>query len=665
MQITPEIEQMAQSLDNNPLEIFRHIYNHYDYTPYYGSMKGSLDTYYAKEGNDYDLSSLLIALLGAAGIPARYVRAKIMVPVEQIERWVDIEGPMAALQYLSTAGTVLGYYTSGGKISHAYIEHVLVEAYLPYANYRGTLEDDSGSLWIPMDPAFKQYRVLQPGVDLAAEMDYDWHAFWYDYWDRLRNASPIEHYGQLIDAHIADQHPNQSLDQLKRKIELVGRQFDFLPNTLPYRVAELMDRFAAIPDAMRHTLRFNIPAYLDFSISLPQVAGRRITLCFDAAGQEDQQIIDAYGGIFNTPPYLIRVKPVLRIDGQPAAPGEPMDAGINMAMHITYQAPGKPAQVIEHLVLSGSYNGIGVVSGRIRQKYLTVSQVEGSEEPYIAKLVHNQAMQFYQHAADADRLLADSMRIKSRMLFAEAMVSTRHDRRMIFGVPSGFDFAGYQIDAQALEVVRRPVSGYDHQRAMNFHMTSGLHASFLENRTFEDNFFWISGLSATKGLQILKALDVPVVELAPPARFINYSLPYTLVDDINNALNRSWHVIAPTADGDLPAVPYIKYDPKTGGAGFMIAAAAGGYAFGINPQGADMEFYFTGDFGEKGAYANTIEVLSPASPHILPLGEGFGLSFKGIAQLPFGPVERTKHKIIDTDWTGYTPGHWPMYARSG
>jgi hypothetical protein len=270
-------------------------------------------------------------------------------------------------------------------------------------------------------------------------------------------------------------------------------------------VAGILDRFAAIPDAMRHTLRFTMPAYLDYSVSLPEVAGRRITLGFAGASDEDRQIIDGYGGIFNTPPYLIRVKPVLRIDGQAVALGEPVDAGINMALNVTCQAPGKPAQVIGHTVVSGSYNGIGVVSGRIRQKYLTVAQVEGSDEPYIAKLVHNQAMQFYQHMADADRELADSMRMKSRTQFAEAMVSTRHDRHMLFGVASGFDFAGYQIDARALDVVRRPVGGYDLKRSMNFHMTSGLQASFLENRTFEDNFFWISGLSATKGLQMLWA----------------------------------------------------------------------------------------------------------------------------------------------------------------
>ncbi len=34
VQITPEITALAQSLDNNPLKIFRYVYNNYDYVPY-------------------------------------------------------------------------------------------------------------------------------------------------------------------------------------------------------------------------------------------------------------------------------------------------------------------------------------------------------------------------------------------------------------------------------------------------------------------------------------------------------------------------------------------------------------------------------------------------------------------------------------------------------
>ncbi len=70
-------------------------------------------------------------------------------------------------------------------------------------------------------------------------------------------------------------------------------QFDFLPNTLPYVVSEVLERFSEIPQGLRHSLKFEIPGVLDFPISLPEVSGRRITLSFEGATAEDQAVIGA------------------------------------------------------------------------------------------------------------------------------------------------------------------------------------------------------------------------------------------------------------------------------------------------------------------------------------------------------------------------------------
>jgi transglutaminase-like putative cysteine protease len=155
VQITPEIQALAASLNNHPLAIFRHVYNEYRYTPYYGSMKGSLDTYWEKEGNDYDLASLLIALLRAAGIPARYVKAKVQVPIDRIEKWVGIDDPMAALIYLATADIPLVGYRQGGQIRYAELEHVYVEAYVPYSKLSGNRRGRPGKTLGPHGPESK------------------------------------------------------------------------------------------------------------------------------------------------------------------------------------------------------------------------------------------------------------------------------------------------------------------------------------------------------------------------------------------------------------------------------------------------------------------------------------------------------------------------------
>jgi transglutaminase-like putative cysteine protease len=71
VQITPEIEALAQELEHNPVKIYNWAYNNIQFIPTYGSIQGSLKTLETKSGNAFDTTSLLIALLRASGIHAR------------------------------------------------------------------------------------------------------------------------------------------------------------------------------------------------------------------------------------------------------------------------------------------------------------------------------------------------------------------------------------------------------------------------------------------------------------------------------------------------------------------------------------------------------------------------------------------------------------------
>ncbi len=576
VQITPEIQELARSLDNHPLKIFRYVYNNYDYTPYYGSVKGSLDTFYEKEGNDYDLSTLLIALLRASNIPARYVRVKIIVPIDKVMKWLDFNDPKAALDYLSSARIPSGYYTQGNQITHVGIEHVYVEAYVPYSNYRGTAQDDRGKLWIPMDPSFKMYKVTQEGIDIASEMGFDWQTFTDAYLDVVSNTTPIQYYQKKIERYLTNTHPGQTVDSLKRMTEISKLQFDFLPGTLPFQVTEVLERFSDVPSGLRHSLRFTIPGSLDFTATLPEVSGRRLTLSFEAATAEDQAVIDRYGDIFETPPYLIEVKPVLRINGTKVKEGTGMAAGFESPLSVEYHQTGQVMDVYQHNVMAGSLNAIGITSGKVRSEYLTISQVEESEERYLPKMLHSLAMKYHNSENETKKTLNSTMKMRSKTYFAEALVSTREIIKSTFGVPITFELSGYMIDAQEICVGVTPVDGYDKKKVMNFMMVRGFESSAQENRVFEDNMFWSTGLSAVNGLQILKAMKIQVTDLVPPMTYSNPNLHEAVVEDINNALNMGWHVIVPEDTAGLAGIPYIKYDPSTGSGAYMLGVIAGG-----------------------------------------------------------------------------------------
>ncbi|MBI5101743.1 MAG: hypothetical protein HZB33_07925 [Nitrospirae bacterium] len=668
VQITPEVQALAKSLGNDPLTIFRYVYNNYSYTPYYGSVKGSVDTYWEKEGNDYDLSSLLIALLRASNVPARYVKTKARVSAEKLMKITGINDPMAAMEYLDMSEVPVGYYASGGIISHVEVEHVYVEAYIPYGNYRGTGEDDTGKIWVPLDVSFKEIEPVQEGTDIASQMGFDWKAFSNEYLGGLVNMTPLDYYRGKVGGYVSQTYPGQSIDSLKRVDRIRTKLFDFIPGTLPYETVGTPELFSAIPNEQRHYVRFTIPEVLDYAASLPEVSGRRLTLSFEGADAEDQALIEAYGGIFKTPPYLIEVRPILRIDGIRAAEGTVMSAGIGTGFSITYTRPGGKTEVFDHHITTGSFNAVGITTGRVRPEFLTIAQVEPSEEPYIAKMLHSLVMKYHDRQNIARQTLGDTMKIKSRMLISEALVSSREDIKWALGMtPMSFEMSGFMIDAKEMVSGIMPVDGYDRKKIIDFAMVSGHEASYQENAVFEDSMFWVSGLSAVKGLQMLKAMGINVIELEPHTTYMNYALPEVVIEDINNALNMGWRVIAPETTGGLPAVPFIKYDPETGSAGYMIAARAGGLNWNISPITHEEDLTFIKDALEQsGLLRINFEILDPLSPYIAAMGDYFIALLRVVVVADAYAVQVVKEKPVyfDTDYRHYKQGQWPLYAVS-
>jgi len=71
------IMQKAQELSNDPNQIFSFVRDEIGYESYRGSLRGARGTLWSKAGNALDQASLLIALLRASGIPARYVQGTL------------------------------------------------------------------------------------------------------------------------------------------------------------------------------------------------------------------------------------------------------------------------------------------------------------------------------------------------------------------------------------------------------------------------------------------------------------------------------------------------------------------------------------------------------------------------------------------------------------
>ena len=75
--LDPYIVAQAQLLNNDPNQIFAFVRDKIAFQAYHGSVHGARGTLWSLGGNSLDRASLLIALLGAAGISATYVQGTL------------------------------------------------------------------------------------------------------------------------------------------------------------------------------------------------------------------------------------------------------------------------------------------------------------------------------------------------------------------------------------------------------------------------------------------------------------------------------------------------------------------------------------------------------------------------------------------------------------
>ena len=164
VKFTKEIKDLADSL-NTSVAIYEYVRNNVNFEPYYGSRKGAVGTLQQMAGNDFDQASLLISMLRYKGIPSRYVRGTVEIPIEKVMGWTGAQTPEAAVKTLGSLGIPTVSVVSGGTVVAARIEHTWVEAYVPYENYRGIGPGSGQKIWVPVDPSFKQYN-LEAGLDI-------------------------------------------------------------------------------------------------------------------------------------------------------------------------------------------------------------------------------------------------------------------------------------------------------------------------------------------------------------------------------------------------------------------------------------------------------------------------------------------------------------------
>ncbi len=641
VQLTPAIKAKAQELNYSPVKIYNWVRNNVEYVPTYGSIQGADMCLQTMQGNDFDIASLLIALLRASGIHARYVYGTIELPINKVMNWVGgFTDANAAVNFIGSGGTPVAGLISGGKISVARMEHVWVEAYVKYYPLRGAKhETNKGDSWIPLDASFKQYTYTQ-GIDIKTAVPFDAQAFV----NQIQTTATIDtanssvtnvnstyiqqqmqNYQTQVKNYIDQNYPNATTGDILGKKEIIKQNFTYLLGTLPYRNAIVGIKYSEIPDNLRHKITFKVTrdiydestgTPINITKSLPEIAGKKITLSYSPATANDEAVINSYlpkphadgtpiqPGELPTslPAYLINLKPELRIDGVVVATGTTVGMGYAETFDMVFTSPGPSGttDVVFNQIDAGAYHAIAIDTGKISEVQITTlkTKMEAtkdkietndfaslSKDDLMGDILYTTALAYYAQLDSVNIIQSMSMGMIWNRLPSESIFSIGLKLETMFGMPRTVSCAGLMMDVDRNMHIAMARDG-SRDLVFQFMLTTGQNTSVLEHavpeRLFSTQDNPTQGISAVKALKIANDQGIPIYTINQEN--INMIMPQLEVSadvksDIQNAVNAGKVVTVSKTNiifNGWTGCGYIVLDPTTGAGAYVISGGLNG-----------------------------------------------------------------------------------------
>ncbi len=661
-QITPEIQALAEKLSYSPAKIFEYVTNEIKFEPYYGSLKGAMGALYSKAGNATDQASLLIALLRASNIPARYIKGiPQFVDDPRLLRWLGAKDYAGANGILNRA--IPTYYTPGPK-PRLEFDHVWVQACVPYGNYRGSRSDKSGHRWVPMDPSFKD-KTYQAGIVADVAFDYQ------GYMSRRSMDLPHEKFEQQIEAYIKSQPPrysNNTLQDVPYSGTQVPRVIDILPVSLPYVVTNFIPwvsggsaEVADLPDTHRIkssiTVKNSANTVLASTIlTMPEIALKRTTLSFRGATAADQTALDAWkasADVNAALPCTVNVVPVIKVEGVDrvvgGAPVGLCTTNNKVAMSVTLAERSTPINdgatdyigaadyvALQTYAFQASDRLITERAAKLLASVKAIANPNTDQEATLGEYLHVVGLKFLRYSSDAGKRIGELSGGSGESSNHLALVGTRMKVEYLFDQPFAVSRQGFYLQVPKL-------------RYENVNLTTGQPSwetfrlisyatSAMQTYIWQENAR-LDAIDPMRGVQFARETGIEVLTISSANQATE--LP-KLTSNSNAALNypasHITEIQTQLGSGLTLTLPRRAFTYQSWGgtvwiaekrdpASFLIGFVTGAGAVGAGTVGAPVSYRYLSITGGSGFNISSVTPIIPGvSPHTINSGVGLGAS---------------------------------------
>lgn len=643
VQLPPGIRSLSRSLGGDGRKIFKWVQNNVAYTPSFGSIQGAEGCRLSLECNAHDTASLLIALLRAAGIPARYVTGQVLLDPDFFRSAMgDFVNLVEAGNFALNSGTPTAFIVDRAGGITVRMQHVWVEAFMlesnsgPSDNDREDGDDRSKQdqkakdwqpRWVRLDAALKLNRfrppvsaeslgihkapfqaigeaaTIGPNRDFVTGISADRvNAEVQAVFSRARSflAGSAATLGDITGNLELNKEamPRERNDAIQRKLKA------YLNTRFAGKIQQASPAVAELPEATRHRLTITLndlsgAQVLTMNRSLPELANRRLSIMYTPATLADAAIVTSGGGLYAAPSNSFMVRPQLLLDGQVVAIGAPVAMGTFQRVRITFQEPDTVSDSVDHFITAGTFAVVGLnlqrvgVDGlreRIARLRATLAQLrKGTRvamDNVLGEVLHSQTQIYY--------ALLDM-----QMETAAHQGNVRFGRRpaemlMTYGPVFSFNQGGSAIGVRQTSMsmdFRRHILSISSRTAatqdeVDFLFGIGMYSSALEHGIFEIAQRTAS-VSTMQLLNTANNLGMPIFYITPSnvERIMpQLTLPAFVLDDIRQSIAAGKFVATPRSPVSFQqwlGEGYYVFDPNSGAAAYLIS---GGIAGGATAQ---------------------------------------------------------------------------------
>jgi transglutaminase-like putative cysteine protease len=605
VKFTEDIVSKAAELGNDPRAIYEWVRNNIEFVPTHGSIQGADYCLQTMQCNATDTASLLIALLRASNIPARYAHGTVEMPIDKVMNWAGgFTSSTAAIDFMASGGIPTTGLVEGGEIVQARLEHVWVEAWVDYIPSRGA-RHRVGDTWIPLDASFKQYTYTE-GVDISEAVPFDGSGFiaaisstatynaeesYVAGLDTALINSTLESYQSETVAFINQTSPSPTLEKVYGGRKINSEEFPYLLGTLPYKLTVVGARYSDLPDSLRHKVTitvssddaYNFTDPASVTVSFPEIVGKRLSLTYVSATEEDESVRNNYIEETSFPTYLVNVKPELKADNATLFTGSSISMGTSQELTVDLISPWSTDRAT-HALRAGDYCVIGLNAGTAGLNFDEEADADLSTVEKIASEILNKLVLGYWMQNDMlFEAYARSFDVNVARYPSEGLATAPIDVEYSFGVPMRGSYSAMALDIQKdrWTITSRDGSA---DRKVKYNIVTGMLGSVLEGVVFDQLFPEDTELGISSIKLITVALQNEIKVHGIDKTNIDEILPKLQVDslvsnEVNNAVNAGNVVIMPARTieyGGWSGEGYIVLDAETGNGAYMLSSGMAG-----------------------------------------------------------------------------------------